>query len=302
MTPSPRELLGDLLVASVELAETACDPQRWLVLASALATTTGELDAGLLAELLATLSEHDLVTHVRRPFEDAWPRIAWERACMMRSGFEALRDLFETHAPHLVPAADMSRIEQRMIQYGEGLFVPLPVPIGTPRHHWWWRAATPPAERTMMMNARMRDLWPPRGLYADNAPAKFRALTADGFADAYGMLFFCDRVPGRGPTPRGRDETQIEAETNIVQFAEVFEPDPSRRPVDTAATAIACARHLAYELRRHHPPSRIIVVLDPSLNEIRFHKIRPHQDWVTKERLDGYTSAMLVLDSDVAAR
>lgn len=302
MTPSARELLGDLLALAVEVAETACDPQRFLVLASAL-DSAGELDAVLLTELLATLTEHDLVARMRRPFEDAWPRIAWERACLMRSGFEALRDLFEVHAPQLVPTADTSRLEQRMIQYGEALFVPLATPAGTPRHHWWWRSAAPPAERTVALNERMRDLLPPRGLYADNAPPKFRALTAAGFTDEGDMLFFRDRVPDPLPGPRGRaHETYIEAEANTVRFAEVFEPDPSRRPVDTAAAAIACARHLAYELRRRHPPCRIVVNVHPSLNTIRFHRLRPGQDWATKDgaqtSLDHYTSAMLVLDSD----
>jgi len=301
-----RALLGDLVVASVELAEANADPQRWLALASATAAamraSPGEEPGPLLAELLATLDEHELLARVRQAFEDSWPRIGWEKACVMRSGFEALRDIFEVHAASYVERVDTSRLEQRMIQHGEALFVPLPVPDGTPAHHWWWHAGAPPAEQAIQMNERMRDLLPPRGYYTDNAPAKFRRLVAAGFAFDDDLLFFRARRPLHVPMPKGRaHETYIEADTNVVRFSEVLEVDPSRRPVDLAAAALACARHVAYELRRGFPPCRIVVNVHPSLNTIRFHQIRAGQDWATKDgtetSLDHYTSAMLVLDT-----
>ncbi|MBA3498945.1 MAG: hypothetical protein H0T65_01145, partial [Deltaproteobacteria bacterium] len=246
----------------------------------------------------ATLEEHDLLARVRRPFEDAWPRISWDRACAMRSGFEALRDIFERHAPALVAQTDMSRVEQRMIQHGETLFVPQQIPDGTPSHHWWWRSAVPPREREMHMNERMRDLLPPRGLHADNAPPKFRALVGHGFAEVDGLLFFRHLVP-ESPGA-GRNASWLEADVNIVRLADVLEPDPSRRPVDLAATAVACARHLAYELRRRHPPCRIVVNAWLARPWIRFHQIRPGQDWTSNDGLQGLDETplpMLVLES-----
>jgi hypothetical protein len=297
-------LVGDFLVASVELADGKGDSRAWLALASATeyAMRTEAVPKALLDELFATLTEHELVTRVRRVFETLWPRLAWDLACVMRSGFEALRDIFERHAPALVADADMSRSEQRMIQHGDTLFVPLPIPEGTPLHHWWWRAGAPPAERTMQMNERMRDLLPPRGHFAANVPRKFRELVAHGFVAHDGMVFFRDRLPLAVPVPKGKMHASwIEADTNAVRLSDLFEVDPSRRPVDTAASAIACARHLAYELRRAYPPCRIVINVHPSLNAIRFHQIRPGEDWATKDgaqtSLDHYTSAMLVLDS-----
>lgn len=303
-------MLGDFLVASTELGVLGVqggDVARWAVLARATADALSGEDLhghrDLLDQLFATFVEHELLARVRRSFENAWPRIAWDLACVMRSGFEALRDLFERHAPALVPEADMSSIEQRMIQHGDTLYVPQLIPDGTPLSHWWWRGGAPAPERRMQMNERMRDLLPPRGLYLANAPPRFRALVSRGFAFEGELLLFRDRITPNVPAPSGRMHlTYLEADTNVVRFADIFEPDASRRPVDTAAAAIACARHLAYELRRSYPPSRIVVNVHPSLNTIRFHQIRAGQDWASKDgeqtSLDHYTSAMLVLDSE----
>lgn len=301
-------MLGDFLVLSIELGEhSAADTTRWAVLASAtvnaLSLEAAEAHRELLDELFATFVEHELLARIRRPFENGWPRVGWDTACVVRSAFEALRDLFERHTPALLPEADMSRIEQRMIQHGDTLYVPLPIPSNTPHHHWWWRGGAPASERRMQMNERMRDLLPPRGLYLSNAPPKFRALVSRGFAFEGDRLLFRDRIAPNLPVPLGRmHDTASEADTNVVRFADVFEPDASRRPVDTAATALACARHLAYELRRRYPPCRIVVNVHPSLNTIRFHQVREGQDWATKDgeqtSLDHYTSAMLVLDSE----
>jgi hypothetical protein len=291
-----RALLGDLVVASVEVSDGTADPVRWLVLASAAAAHIDDAPPALRDELFATLVERDLLARVRIPFEEAWPRIAWDRACVMRSGFEAWRDIFERHAPALVASADMSRVEQRMIQHGETLFVPQQVPDGTPDHHWWWRSAVPRGERAVMMNERMRDLLPPRGLHADNAPAKFRALVAQGFVEVDGLVFFRDLAPDHAQAG-DRTASWFEGKTNQVRLAGLFEPDPSRRPVDTAATSVACARHLAYELRRRHPPCRIAVNAWAARPWILFHQVRPGESWTDVHDLDELPSPMLVLES-----
>lgn len=268
-----RELLGDSIVAAVELAQALPIPrfeqafpiaERWLRLV-AMTAAAKPTDAALLDEFASVLDHH--VLGLRRAFEDAtWSKIDWEHACVARSAFEGLRDLFPHHAT-IREHADMSRIEDFMIQRGPQRFAPMAIPAGTPRHHWWWYEAVPESERSMQMTDRMRGLVP---AFTHVAAPKFRAIVAKGIIEMDGLLVLRARVPDADIARKHGDPKMLEIAYNSVRLRHVLDPDPSRRPVDLAASAIACARHLAYELRRpEYPRCRIWI---ENLESILFYQ------------------------------
>jgi hypothetical protein len=262
-TSEARELLGDLIVATVELARALPIPrfekafpvaERWFRLV-AMTAAARPTDAALLDDFAAVL-DHNILG-LRRTFEDAtWSKIDWEHACVARSAFEALRDLFPTHVA-IREHVDMSRVEDFMIQRGPQRFAVMAIPDGTPPHHWWWFGALPESERTMLMNDRMRGLVP---TFTHVASPKFRAIVAEGIIEMDGLLVLRARVPDEDTQRRYSDPKRLEIAYNSVRLRHVLDPDPSRRPVDLAASAIACVRHLACELRRPaYPRCRIWV-------------------------------------------
>ena len=273
MNDEARELLGDLIVATVELAQALPIPrfeqafpvaERWFRLL-AMTAAAHPTDAALLDEFAAVL-DHD-VLGLRRGFEDAtWSKITWEHACVARSAFEALRDLFPNHAA-IREHADMTRIEDFMIQRGPQRFAPMVIPDGTPRHHWWWFEALPQSERSMVMTERMRNLVP---TFTHIASPKFRAVIAEGIVQMTGMVLLRARLPETAMPAPGADPGTVEAAYNRIRLRHVLDPDPSRRPVDLAASALACARHLACELRR--PPYPRCKILVQRLEEIVFYQ------------------------------
>lgn len=135
---------------------------------------------------------------------------AWPARCLHRSALELLRELSPERD------IDTSDLELAMIAADPTSFVAVAPPEGVPAHHWWWRSDHPPGE--LRLNPRMADLL---ALRARQVPPAFRRLIADG----------------------------LPAETMIAVEA-YLPPDDSRRPVDLAATVLACARWLAAELRR----------------------------------------------------
>jgi hypothetical protein len=268
-----RELLGDLIVATVELAQALPVPsfdaafplaERWLRLLPITAAAQ-PTDEALLDEFAAVLDRN--VLGLRRAFEGALgAKMTWEHACVARSGFEGLRDLFPQH-PSIHDHADMSRVEDFMIQRGPQHFTPLAIPDGTPRHHWWWFEPLPESERSMVMTARMRNLLP---AFTHLASPKFRALIAGGIVQTHGMVLLRARLAEPVKPAPGSTVEAVEAAYNTIRLRHVLEPDPSRRPVDLAASAIACARYLACELRRPpYPRCRIVV---HGLETIQFYQ------------------------------
>src|SRR5262245_8687329 len=97
-----RQLFGDLLVATTEIAERRGEADRWLRLASAAmralhaengATLLGTADVDeLVANVVASITDAMIAEHLAAavPFAGS---VLWERACAYRSGFEDLRPL-----------------------------------------------------------------------------------------------------------------------------------------------------------------------------------------------------------------
>jgi hypothetical protein len=290
-----RELLGDLIVATVELAQALPIPrfekafpvaERWFRLV-AMTAAARPTDPALLDEFAAVL-DHD-VLGLRRLFEDAaWSRMEWTSACVARSAFEGLRDLFPDHAA-IRDHADMSRIEDFMLQHGPERFAEPDVPEDTPAHHWWWFDAQPASERSLVMNDRMRSLIP---AFTHIASPKFRELVAEGFVERDGLLLLRARVPAElGRVAVESPPSKIELAYNRVRMRHVLELDPSRRPVDLAASTLACARHLVCELRRlPYPRCRIVAT---SLESIAFHQLRDSDELLDPQGLREPAFVML---------
>ena len=270
MLADARELVGDLTVASVELAEERGDRERWLRLAIATAAAVRAQSAppDLLAALAGAL-DRGMLRAIRGFAEDVCERgTDWERACTARSGIEAIRDLFESR---FFDELDPSHLERSTIARGEALYRPLAVPEDIPPWHWWWTSPVPPNEHTLRVNERMRALlpeWHTIPPATDLVSPKFRRLVADDFTNRDGNVLLAD----------------------------VLQADPSRRPVDVAAAALACARHLAYELeRRRRPRCRIVLVISAVSGYIAFHRVRPDEGPIVG--FDRPPAATLVVDS-----
>jgi hypothetical protein len=271
-----RELLGDLVVQTEEVTQRRGDPERWLRLAAQAAHV--EPDAELVAQLDTTLDDATVRVHLTfgQQFANS---IAWERACVYRSGFEALRTLLPGRA-----ALDTSRIELVMLRHGPKRFSANPIPDGTPRHHWWWFEAQPESERTLVMNVRMTQLLT---MPVDSVPERFRRLVNGGFENDAGHVYLrnlvAENIPGAMVHARARNRIQIE---------KYLEPDLSRRPVDLAGELLACVRYLASELRRHEQPRcRIAVEQRGLIATFYYGRIRHDVD------LASFDAAVLAMDA-----
>ena len=286
MLADARELLGDLIVTSVE----AKYDERWLglAIATAAAMRTQPVPAELMTALLDAIDATRLRGVAVAILLRCMQRAPWAELCLLRSGFEAVRELVESK---YFADLDPSEIEREMFNLGRELYRAREVPDDIPPWHWWWRGPVPPNEPTLQANERMRALlpeWSPGTSppATDVVAPKFRELVARGFAEVDGALLFRDVLGYK----RVRDFSD-EADANRLQLADVLVRDPSQRPVDLAAAALACARHLAYELqRRQLRPSRIVITVQPGLNTLTFHRQKP-------VNLDGWPGARLVLDS-----
>lgn len=83
-----------------------------------------------------------------------------------------------------------------------------------------------------------------------------------------------------------------------IYVAQYLDADPSRRPVDLAASSLAFARHVACELRRLPLPTCRIVVMQGRVRRdstVRFDAV-PAVDWLLPD-LEAYNDAVLTLDS-----
>jgi hypothetical protein len=286
-----REILGDLVVATVELAEAPrpndfagwyAIAERWLRLASvtAAAGITGD-DSELVAQLREAAPP--LAGAIRAACELDMSRTPWEAACVTRSGLEALRDLGLQ--------LDTSGLETLLVRHGTKAHERVVAPEGTPGYHWWWYGSAPPYQRTLQMNDRMKSHLP---IIIPSVSSDFRDMIARGFVLEDGCVFFeKPAIPSNPPsTP-----TDLEATRNAIRVEKYLPRDPSRRPVDLAGAALACGRHLAFELRRHPiGMCRIIVTVRQLTSTLRFHQVRPAQAWLTRP-LERYEEALLTMDS-----
>ena len=286
MLADARELLGDLTVATVE----ANYDERWLglAIATAAALRIQPAPADLMTGFVDAIDRVRLASVSKTLLERCKHRAAWSDICFLRSGFEALREMIEAQ---FFAELDPSQVEREMLVLGRELYRTGEIPDDIPPWHWWWHGHEPPNEPSLDANERMRALLPewPDGATppaTDIVAPKFRAFVARGFAEVDGALLFRDVLGYK----RVRDFSD-EADANQMQLADVLVRDPSQRPVDLAAAALACARHLAYELqRRQLRRSRIVVTVQPGLNTLTFHRQKPVV-------LDGWPGARLILDT-----
>lgn len=294
MQSDPRALLGDLVVATVELARY---PERWLRLAHATCAElrTAALPHDLLAELVASL---DLAAV--RALARFWP-FSWPHACVVRSAFESLRDLLEARdalAPAVRDALDTSELDQQMGDASQ--FIATAVPDATPAYHWWWTRARPPGEGATRTNGRMRALLPDHTHAA--APAKLRALLAGGFIEINHLWFLRDHQPTPIPsTTKAMHATYTEAFHNALPLHDILEPAAARPLGELAAIGLASARWMAHEVRRRNlPPFRICLLVDGAVSQLTFHRVRPRQDWIEddgRQSIEVYKGANLALDT-----
>ena len=286
MLADARELLGDLTVATVE----GNYDERWLGLAivTAAALRVQPAQPELMSGFIDAIDPARLFGIAGAIQQRCQQRAAWANICLLRSGFEAIRDLVEPRYP---VDLDPSHVERDMLVVGRELYRARDIPDDIPPWHWWWFGPEPPNERTLRANDRMRALlpeWSPGTSppATDVVSPRFRELVMRGFVERDGAILFRDVLGHK----RVRDFSD-EADANRLQLADVLVRDPSRRPVDLAAAALACARHLAYELqRRQRRPSRIVVTVQPGLNTLTFHQQMPVE-------IDGWPGARLVLDT-----
>ena len=286
MTSDVRELLGDLVVASEELVADPTHRERWLHLVAETAVAmrgAREVPTDLLAALVTTFERRGILAAMCDPR----PGLDWRELCVLRTGLESMRDIVE---PFLLDEIDTSVLEGSMRIIANAMFEPLEAPAGTPAHHWWWFAAEPPNEHSLVMNSAMRHLLP---LYPGPVSREFRMLVADGFVTIGECLFL--RAPQRVHTDM--DPTTREWSHNTIRLEDYLPADPSRRPVDLAGSALACTRHLAYELRRRpFAPCRIITSVRARTGVLRFHQTREAPAW-TPEYLAQQVDATLVLET-----
>jgi len=293
VTNAVRELLGDLVVASEELVaddahldDSAAGLGRWLHLVIETAAAmrhTRDFPPDLLGALVATFDKRGVLAALCEPKLTA----EWSELCLVRSGLEAMRDLVE---PLLLDELNTSELDCSMLQRAGAQFERLEPPPGTPPHHWWWFGEEPPNEASMVMNSAMRMLLPVLPTPVSN---ELRLLVANGFVTIDDCLYL--RAPQYPNTDM--DRTTREWSQNAFRIEDYLPPDPSRRPVDLAGSARACARHLAFELRRRpFAPCRIVVTVRARTGLLRFHQIRNAPPW-TPEYLQAQDDATLVLDT-----
>jgi hypothetical protein len=290
MSSEVRALLGDLVVATTELVETHAPPDErwlWLVIASGLAVRARPDDAA--PDLLAAFAPLVWSTPLGAALADLARRpLPWSLRCAHRSALELLRELFATRD------IDTSALELAMIADGPRAFAAVAAPDGIPEHHWWWHRPAPPGE--LRMNHRMANLL---ALGATVVPLEFRRLVAEGFVTLHDCVFLRRLAPQKLHEPR--DRTGIECDLNAQSVQDYLPRDDSRRPVDLASSALACARWLAAELRRL-VAYRCRIIANVSqvarlTSTIRFHRLRPGESWIVDE-LEGYRDeGVLVLDS-----
>jgi hypothetical protein len=224
-----------------------------------------------------------VATTIRDACQRAMPTATWEMACVTRSGLEALRDLGI--------AVDTADLDTLMMHHRTKAYERVVAPDGTPAFHWWWFASEPSYERTLQMNDRMKSHLP---IFIPSVSSEFRQKIARGFVLEDGFVFFeSQSIPPDVP----QDPNTIEATRNAIRVEEYLQRDPSRRPVDLAGAALACARHLAFELQRHpYGVCRIIVTVRQLTSTLTFHQVRPGQSWLTRP-LERYEDAILTMDT-----
>jgi hypothetical protein len=259
MASEVRALLGDLVVASVELVAKPRPVSRgdrrasfaaWWHLVepwARLALTVGaarehvpDPHDELRRELAATLGASDVLASLRETIlrrflyigyrEDGGPprivygHLDWEPVCVLRSAFEVIRDLVGDRDV-LLDQLDVSAIDRQLARWGHALFAAVASPDRLPPYHWWWSRSTPPGEGTLRANPRMRS-W----LGVGRVPPAFWRRCHAGFEHGSEGCLVEDFLDGRRAD---------------------------------APTALACVYHLASELRRARIPASRIMLSRP---------------------------------------
>jgi len=263
MTSYVRELVGDLIVATTELVDAGAPPDErwpWLALTCGAAVRANPHEAP--ADLIDTLGE--LVWET--PFGDAVlararDAGAWRERSAYRSALELMRALFPDQD------IDTSVLEIAMIADGPGAFAATAAPDGMPEHHWWWRAPGSPGR--LRVNDAMSAML---ALGATRVPPGVRRVIAGGFVH------------------HGEDDRLI-IDAHLPR-------DDSRRPVDLAGIALACARWLAAELRREVAERCQIIAVVSRQTMTAWLSFHVAPDWGL-DRLpeDAGGAGMLALDS-----
>jgi hypothetical protein len=322
-----RQLVGDLVVASVELcgrplpaphdvkhafADWFVLTEPWLRIAIECAAASAH---GVEPELIDALAEvfegHTLLASLRTCVEDRFTYLGtqdgelyapvdWEQLCLVRSGLEIVRDLLAGHA-ELADQLATARIERDMARWGPRLARAVSAPADMPAHHWWWRASQPPGEATLQLNERMRGLLLAVG--GADVPARLRRFVERGFTFIGGSVFFHGLVGEEASilalrVPRYK--SAFEAQRNIIQLESYLDLDDSRRLVDLAGTTVAATRFVASELRRRGaPPCTVLATLRPTTRTsvLRFWAIRAGVDRLVEDAESIRDEAVVLVDT-----
>jgi hypothetical protein len=134
---------------------------------------------------------------------------------------------------------------------------------------------------------------------ASALPQKLLALLNGGFAEDEGCIFLSSLKKG-APVQRidFPHRTAYECFVNHVHVEDYLE-NGGLTPLEMLGRGIALARELKERLSRLHGKKhfRVIVAFDGSSCTVRFHTIRPDEEWVDKH-VNGYgKEAIAILDT-----
>lgn len=129
-------------------------------------------------------------------------------------------------------------------------------------------------------------------------PQRLLALLNAGFVEEEQCVFLA--LLKKGPVKRVDfpDRTGYECFVNHVHIEDYLE-NGGLTPLEMLGRGLALARELKERLSRLHGAKhfRIIVAFDGSTCTVRFHTVRPDEEWVAKGRNGYKEEAMAVLET-----
>lgn len=130
-------------------------------------------------------------------------------------------------------------------------------------------------------------------------PQKLIKLLDEGFVEENGCVFMV-RLKKEAPVQRldFPDETAYECFVNHVHLEDFLE-NGGLPPLELLGRAIAFARELLQRLSRLHGTKefRVIVGSDGTSSTVRFHTVRPDEEWVSKGHNGLREEALAVLET-----
>ena len=130
-------------------------------------------------------------------------------------------------------------------------------------------------------------------------PQKLIKLLDEGFVEENGCVFLA-RLKKEAPVQRldFPDETAYECFVNHVHLQDFLE-NGGLPPLELLGRAIAFARELLQRLSRLHGTKecRVIVGSDGTSSTVRFHTVRPDEEWVSKGHNGLREEALAVLET-----